>query len=225
LASVPPVAVDGESWTLLLWQMEDQGLEWDRAVSDGGRAIQDAVQHVSTGQVHQRDVWHVLHECQKVQGRLDRFVEQLKNQTKTVEAQAARVAVGKKPRGRNPKTDIVAHCQQVRQAEYAASGLSYLTSEMKRLLEVVVLRSTPAPGVLSHQQRHEELETLLDLLADLCQAVPEALRKEVEGLLRHIELALPALVVFSEPLDALQQQASDQLGEAAVHLIGWAGPR
>src|SRR2546426_7700313 len=27
-ASTSPVAVDGESWTLLLWQLEEQGLHW-----------------------------------------------------------------------------------------------------------------------------------------------------------------------------------------------------
>jgi hypothetical protein len=124
LASVPPVAVDGESWTLLLWLLQEQGLEWDTTVSDGGKAIADAVQHSHTDQAHQRDVWHVLHECQKVQGRLDRFVEQLKNQIKTVEAQAARIAAGKKPLGKNPKTDPVAHMEQVCQAEYVASSLS-----------------------------------------------------------------------------------------------------
>lgn len=39
LASVPPVAVDGESWTLLLWQLQEQGVHWKTIVSDGGRAI------------------------------------------------------------------------------------------------------------------------------------------------------------------------------------------
>jgi hypothetical protein len=201
LASVPPVAVDGESWTLLLWLLQDQGLEWYTTVSDGGKAIQDAVQQRHWDHTHQRDVWHVLHECQKVQGRLDRFFEQLKNQTKTVEAQAARIAAGKKPRGKNPKTDPVAHMEQVSQAEYVASGLSYLTSELQRLLEVVVLSSSPEPSLLLHDKRQEELETLCDLLRELCQVTPEAVRKELEGLLRHVELALPALLVFSQHLD------------------------
>jgi hypothetical protein len=225
LASVPPVSVDGESWTILLWLMQEEGLKWYTTVSDGGKAIQDAVQHVNSGQAHQRDVWHVLNECQKVQGRLDRFAEQLKQQTKTVENQAARVASGKKPRGKNPKTDVAAHTKQVLQAEYVASSLSYLTSELKGLLEVVVLSSTPQPSLLSHSQRLEEIETLCDLVRELCEATPAALRKEIEGLLRHVELALPALLVFSQHLDALQQSAIAQLGEQACHLIGWAWQR
>jgi len=225
LASVPPVAVDGESWTLLLWFLQDQGLEWYTTVSDGGKAIADAVQESYWDHAHQRDVWHVLHECQKVQGRLDRFVEQLENQTKTVEAQAARIAAGKKPRGKNPKTDPVAHMQQVSQAEYVARSLSYLTSELQRLLEVVVLSSTPEPSLLLHDKRQEELETLCDLLRELCQVTPEAWRKELEGLLRHVQLALPALLVFSQHLDHVQKSAIAQLGEQACHLIGWAWQR
>ena len=42
-ASVPPVAVDGESWTILLWYLQEQGIEWESSVSDGGRAIQEAL--------------------------------------------------------------------------------------------------------------------------------------------------------------------------------------
>src|SRR5205807_7870886 len=74
VASIPPVAVDTESWMLLLWQLQDQGLEWDMTVSDGGKAIADAVRKVTPESIHQRDVWHVLHECQKVQGRFNRAV-------------------------------------------------------------------------------------------------------------------------------------------------------
>jgi hypothetical protein len=45
LASIPPVTVDGESWELLFLQMEEQGLKWHTVASDGGRAIQDAVEN------------------------------------------------------------------------------------------------------------------------------------------------------------------------------------
>ena len=39
VASIPPVAVDTESWVLLLWQLQEQGLQWNLTVSDGGKAI------------------------------------------------------------------------------------------------------------------------------------------------------------------------------------------
>src|SRR5207237_7050655 len=42
-ATVPPVAVDGESWTLVWWYLCEQGLCCERSVSDGGRAIQEAL--------------------------------------------------------------------------------------------------------------------------------------------------------------------------------------
>jgi hypothetical protein len=55
-ASVPPVAVDGESWTLVWWYLHEQGLICERSVSDGGRAIQDALSQVQRLDRHQRDV-------------------------------------------------------------------------------------------------------------------------------------------------------------------------
>jgi transposase-like protein len=80
VASVPPVAVDTESWMILLWQMQEQGLQCDKTVSDGGKAIANAVHKVAPESIHQRDVWHVLHECQKVQGRVKRAVNELHEQ-------------------------------------------------------------------------------------------------------------------------------------------------
>jgi hypothetical protein len=40
--AVGPVAVDGESWTLLLWEGQEQGLRWRGTVSDGGAAMAQA---------------------------------------------------------------------------------------------------------------------------------------------------------------------------------------
>jgi hypothetical protein len=222
LASVPPVAVDGESWTILLWLMQEQGLEWQTIVCDGGRAIQDGVQKVSPDQVYQRDVWHVLDECRKVQRRLDRMVEELQQQAKTVKRQAARVAAGKKPRGVNPKTDVQAHERMTSQAEYVANSLRYLSSELKLLLSVVVRAFTPERSLLFSHQRREQLDALLDLLAELYEVAPAAMHNEVKGIFRHLELALPHLLGFVEGLDAVQEKAIQEIGPAAVHLIAWA---
>jgi hypothetical protein len=222
LASIPPVAVDTESWMLLLWQMQEQGLQWKVAVSDGGKAIADAVKKVTPDQVHQRDVWHVLHECQKVQGRIERTVGQMQEQTPKVERNAKRVQAGQKPLGRHPKIDVTAHALDLQQMEYAATSLRYLTCELQRLLEIVVLEDQ---GILSSSERQDDLDALLELFAELCKITPNALKKEVEKLFRHVELALPALVGFCPALDAIQQKAIEQLGEAAVHLIGWAWQR
>jgi transposase-like protein len=232
LASVPPVKVDGESWKLLLWQMEEQGLKWHILVSDGGRAIQDAVddfqplqeevQEVTPKPVHQRDIWHVLDECEIVQRRLDRQVEAWQEKAKVVERQAARVAAGKKPLGANPKTDVQAHAALVSRAEYVAGSLRYLTRELQRLLSVVVLATTPEPSILSAQQRREELDVLLDLLAELREVAPAQMQSHVDGLHGHIESALSRLLGFVSALDAVQQKAIQEIGPAAVHLIGWA---
>ncbi|HEY4036912.1 MAG TPA: transposase [Ktedonobacteraceae bacterium] len=219
VASIPPVAVDGESWILLLWQMQQQGLQWKLIVSDGGKAIQDAVNKVAPDQVYQRDVWHVLHECQKVQGRVDREVVSLHEQTPKVERQAKRVAAGKKPLGRKPKTDVRAHTAELHQMEYVASSLRYLTFELQRLLSIVVLTRQ---GILASAQRQEELNALCTLFVELCEVTPPSMKNEVKRLFHHVQLALPSLVSYSLDLDAVLQRAIDQLGEAAVHLIGWA---
>src|SRR2546423_15519175 len=52
-ATVPPVAVDGESWTLLWWYVCEQGLCCERSVSDGGRAIQEALGQMQRLERHQ----------------------------------------------------------------------------------------------------------------------------------------------------------------------------
>jgi hypothetical protein len=222
LASIPPVAVDTESWMLLLWQMQEQGLQWKLTVSDGGKAIQDAVHKVTSDHVHQRDVWHVLHECQKVQGRINREVVKLQEQTPKVEQQAKRIEAGQKPRGKNPKTDVAAHAKDVQQMEYVASSLSYLTTNLQRLLGIVVLTQQ---GILDSTARQEELDALLCLLDELCEVTPKSMKKEVKGLSRHVQLALPGLLGFCLDLDGVQQSAIEQLGEAAVRLIGWAWQR
>jgi hypothetical protein len=232
LASVAPVPVDGDSWKLLLWQMEEQGLKWHTIASDGGRAIQEAIDNfqplqdegkeVTPKMVHQRDTWHVLDECQKVQSRVDRQLHQWQEQTKTVERQAVRVAAGKKPLGINPKTDVAAHAALVARAESVASGLRFLTRELQRLLSVVVLATTPEPSLLSSLSRQEELETLLDVLAELGHAAPAEMLCHIKGLHRHIELAMPRLVAFIIGLQEVEQKAIETIGKAAVHLIGWA---
>jgi hypothetical protein len=219
VASIPPVAVDAESWTLLLWDLQEQGVQWDALVSDGGKAIQSALESVTPESIHQRDVWHVLHECQKVQGRIDRALNLLQEQTPKVERNAKRIAAGQKPRGRNPKTDPIAHGHDVQRMQYIASSLKYLTCQLQRLLGVVVLKDQ---SILDSRERQEELDTLLELFFELCKETPQSVKKEIEGLLRHVQGALAGLTGFCPALDSVQEQAALQLGEQACHLIGWA---
>ena len=224
-ASTSPVAVDAESWTLLLWELEEQGLQWQTSVSDGGRPIGEAVATVAPQRPHQRDVWHVLHSCQQVQARLDRLVERLEQQGPVVARQAARKAAGQGLRGRCPKSDVSAHAAELAQAGYVADGLRYLSGELHRLLEVVVLAHQPKAGIVASARRQEELETCLALLDELSQAAPASMQQDLKKLVTLLRAALPHLVLFAPGLDGLQEYVSEQLGPQAAHLLGWAWQR
>ncbi len=221
-ASTSPVGVDGESWTLLLWQLEEQGIHWQTVVSDGGRAIGEAVTTVTPDCPHQRDVWHLLHACQQVQARLERQLERLQQQVPVVARQAARLAAGKRPRGKHPRTDVAAHVAEVAQAQYACEGLRYLSGELRHLLGVVVLT---AQGVMPSRVRQGELEALLALLDELSQVAPEVMQHELVRLVTLLGAALPHLVLFAPGLDALQDHACQALGPSTLHLLGWAWQR
>ena len=56
-AAAGPVAVDGASWTLLLWEVQARGLRWADTVSDGGLAMQQACAVVDPEGQHKRDAW------------------------------------------------------------------------------------------------------------------------------------------------------------------------
>ncbi len=224
-ASTSPVAVDGESWTLLLWQLQERGIAWQSTVSDGGRAIGEAVSTVTPQRPHQRDVWHVLHLCQQIQARLDHQVERLEQQGPVVARQAARQAAGKGLRGKRPKSDVRAHAAELAQARYVAESLRYLSGEVHRLLEVVVLATQPGQGVVSSAVRQGELETVLSLLDELRQTAPAGMQGELRKLVTRLQAALPQLVLFAPALDGLQAHACEQLGPEAVHLLGWAWQR
>jgi hypothetical protein len=133
-ASTSPVAVDAASWTLLLWQLQEQGMQWQSTESFGGRAIGEAVSTVTPERAHQRDVWHVLHLWKPIQARLDLLVKRLEQQGPVVARQAARLAAGKGLRGKCPKSDVGAHAAELAQARYVADGLSYLSGELHRRL-------------------------------------------------------------------------------------------
>src|SRR5260370_15950832 len=138
-ASTSPVAVDGESWILLLWQLQEQGIDWQSTVSDGGRAIGEAVSTVTPERPHQRDVWHVLHLCQQIQARLDHLGEGLEQQVPVVAPQAARLVPRKEARGKHPKRDGGAHAPEPAQARYVADCLASLSGELHRLPGGLVL--------------------------------------------------------------------------------------
>ncbi|HVB10019.1 MAG TPA: hypothetical protein VNM16_06590 [Bacillota bacterium] len=226
-ATAGPVAVDGESWTLLLWEVQARGLRWAGTVSDGGLAMQQACAVVDPEGRHQRDIWHVLHVCAQVQGRLDRWVRSLEAQTATVARQAARVAAGGRARGKQPRTDMAEHASFVAHAQAIAAALAYLTGELRRLLGVVVL--TPG-GLMDSATRRTELETLLLLLADLRHQAPALPQAELTRLHKHLTGALPGLLTFTPaPGTRVRVLAHEQwgqtLGSAHLALVAWAWQR
>jgi hypothetical protein len=221
-AAEGPVAVDTASWTLVLWLAQDRGLRWHTTISDGGSAIEAAVRAVDPTGPHARDVWHVLHACAQVQGRLDRRAAQVEAQTASVERQAARVAAGQRPLGRNPRTDLGAHRAACAQARAVAAGLRYLTSLLHDLGEVVVVSPT---GLLDAAGRERELTAVLALLDELAATAPPTQQTELARLHRHLTLALPGLLAFVPPLDRVQQDAAVVLGATGVALVAWAWQR
>jgi hypothetical protein len=73
-AAEGPVPVDSASWTLVLWFAQERGPRWHASVHDGGAASQAGCAAADPQGRHGRDVWHVLHTCAQVHGRLDRQV-------------------------------------------------------------------------------------------------------------------------------------------------------
>lgn len=157
-----------------------------------------------------------------MQARLDRQVERLEQRTPVVARQAARVAAGKRPRGKCPRSDVGAHAAELARAQSACEGLRYLTGELRHLLSVVVLT---AQGIMPSALRQAELEAWLSLLAELSQMAPDAMQHELTRLVTLLQAALPHLVLFAPGLDEVQAHAGHVLGPAAVRLLAWAGPR
>jgi hypothetical protein len=221
-ATAGPLAVDHESWALLLLELEDRGLRLGSGVRDGGGAMQVAWASVYPTLALQRDVWHVLHEWSKGEARLDRIVQEWAARTATVARQAARVAAGKLPRGNHPPTDPAVHAAHLAQAQRTTEATRYLSSELHTLLEVVVLvggqlRTLP--------EREADLDTLTVLLAEVHAQAPAAMQGHLRHLATSLANARRALLRFVPLLDQVHAQASAVLGPTAVGVIAWAWQR
>jgi transposase-like protein len=218
-ASVGPLAVDTDSWTLVLWSLMDRQLRWDRVVADDGAAISAACRAVTPHLPLQRDQWHVWHSCAQVQGRLSRWLRNLEAQTPIVARQAARLAAGQRPRGPNPKTDVSAHAQEVECARRVVEALRILTHELRRLLSVVVIDQR---GVLSAAQRQADVAAALELLKELVASAPAAQQAELQRVQTCIQEALPQLLTFVAQLDQVQHALRRVLAPERQALLGWA---
>lgn len=225
-ATLPPVAVDGESWTLALWYLHEQGVVCTGSVSDGGKAIHEALQTTKAISTHQRDVWHLLHLAGQVQARLERVVQAEEERWLVIERQEQQQATtGSRPAGRPAKTTSREHEQLLMELHRLLSAVRYLFAQLRELLEVVVLSGEQEPHLLCYQTRGSELQTVLELLEEAIQSVPTTLQQEVQRVIKQVRLALPALCYFAEEVEACQQEAIAQVGEVAVGLIAWAWQR
>lgn len=224
-ASIPPVKVDGESWILLWWQLQEQGIHASCTVSDGGMAIHEALKQVQGLPNHQRDVWHILHVAAQVQGRLERCVKKAEDRLIIIQRQAQRVADGKKVIGRKPSADVDGHLRHIARVRSIAEGVGYLSQELKRLLEIVVLNADARMGILTSQDRTAELETMVCLLEELTVQAPSEMQKQLRLLTRHLSWALSSVLLFARNLDDIQQRACEHLGPQAISLLAWAWER
>ena len=221
-AAEGPLSVDADTWTLVLWEAQARGLRWHATVSDGAPAMQQACRVVDPDGQHGRDVWHLLHTCSQIQGRIDRVVATLEGQAVTAQRYAERVAAGERPRGRQPVALDAAHAAHLRGAQRTAQALEYLTGELHALLEVVVLRPC---GVLDAVTRQAELDTLLALLAEVGAGAAPGQQVHLRSLHTTLTRALPQALAFVAGVERVQQELHGVVGDAGLALIAWAWQR
>jgi transposase-like protein len=218
-AAEGPLAADTDSWTLVLWSLQDRGLVWDRLVGDHGAALYAGAQAVTPDVPFQRDVWHELDRCAHVQARLERAVTTLTARTPAVARQAARVAAGQHPRGRNAQTDLTLHQTNVRHAQRVADDVRFLTQELRRLWAVLVIDQR---GILTHAQRQDDLDAVMTLLAEVADTAPTLQQDQIRSLGKTITAALPHLLTFADHVDQVHTDLSAVLPPDQQALLGWA---
>lgn len=218
-ASAGPLPVDSETWTLLLWDLQERGLRWARLVGDNGAAWQAGARTVTPEVIIQQDQWHVWHSCAQIQARLERHLHTLEAQTPVVERQAARIAAGQAPIGRRPKTDLGAHLQEVLVARRTAEDVRYLTEQLRRVLDVVVMDGR---GLLDANAREAEVETILSLLAEVAAVAPAAQQGQIRQLSARLSKVVPELQSFVPQLEQVQASLRGVLPPSRQALLGWA---
>lgn len=224
-ASFPPAAVEGESWMLVLWDLQAQGVSYETIVSDGGHAIHEALKELNQLQSHQRDVWHVFQQAAKVQGRVETLVQHEEERLRTISSYEQRKAAGQRFSGRPPKTSRAEQCKIVEHLMHLWEAVAYLFRELHHLLDVVIVEGPSDSGLMPPSRREAELQTLVSLLFDVEQQAPANLQHDLGAMARLVELAWPSLLHFAHELEDREQQAAQALGREAVQLLAWAWQR
>jgi hypothetical protein len=214
--------VDGETWTLVLWEAQAHGFAWQPVVTDGASGMAQACAQASPALVVQRDLWQVVPRCRHVQGRVARARTTLCQQLATSERRAARAAGGVATRGPQPGGDLATQRAAVAAATRTAGDRHRLTRELQRLLAVVVLDHR---GLLTRAQRDADRTALLALLQEVVTAAPATVRAELQRLHRHIAQALPGLCGVAAHLDQVHQDGQAVLPHTQQTLLAWAWQR
>lgn len=218
-AAEGPLSPDSESWSLVLMQLQDRNLSWDRAVGDQGLALQAAYRSLTSDGLFQRDLWHEQHRGVRLQAQLERAYRQLRDKSAVVSRQAERITRGEKPRGRNPSSDPQAHAQKLQQARALADNLDFLRSELRRLWAVVV---EGAGQLLSQQARQADIEAALELLLELADQAPGKHKVELKQLHKNWSEVNGELLTFVEQIERVQHDLVSQLAQDKQALLGWA---
>jgi hypothetical protein len=150
---------------------------------------------------------------------MERHLATLHARTAVVDRQAARVAAGQQPKGRNPQTDVAAHAAQVAAATRVVTDVAYLLQEVHRLLEVVVL---DCHGLVDGTRRQLELDAAVALLAEVVATSPAPVQPEVQRVYGMLREALPHVVTFVAAVEQVQQDLRTVLAPERQALLGWA---
>ncbi len=209
--------IDQETWTLTLWQGQDQGLHARAFVSDGGTAIAAGCAAVAPTTPHYRDCWHLLHRAAQAQARFDRQVAALQAQADRTAVYAARVAGGDRPAGRVPHVPAA-----LAASAQTAANFRYLSGEVAALLAVVVRRHG---AVLDVAGRAAEWQALGALLGEWAAAAPAGLAGESAAVGKYLAEGVPGALGFAAELEPAQAAAAAVLGAGGLGLVGWAWQR
>jgi hypothetical protein len=231
-ATTGPAGPDGTSWAALWRALYERGGRWPVAVHDGGKAAASGSAAVAPAARLQRDLWHVLHRRGQTQARLVRQIAAAEAAWERAERYEAALAAGQRPRQRPPARSAsagaaaagaaAADAAAADAATTPASGVAYLTGEVRRLLGVVVVEHGRQRDPAS---RRADVAAAPALLAERAAPAPAAVQDEVRGRHRHLAEALPGLLVCAETLEAVERGIVAHLGAAAADLVAWAWER
>jgi hypothetical protein len=140
-ATIPPVAVDGDRWTLVWWSVPEQGITRACTASDGGLAMAEARSQTQSDTRHHREVWHLLPDAARVQGPLNRAVQAEHTGVLARKRMEKRCAHGIRRRGRPAKASMGEQEATPAHRNAVADPVRSRCAELQTVWEVVVVRS------------------------------------------------------------------------------------